>query len=67
VLREANVIALKRGEITLLRSRNRRNGEHDSNLGINGGAAMTIGEYLAATALVALILCAVLGLLMQEG
>jgi hypothetical protein len=31
------------------------------------GALMGIGEYLAATALVAVILWAVLGLLMQEG
>jgi len=31
------------------------------------GALMGIGEYLTATALVAVILWAVLGLLMQEG
>jgi len=31
------------------------------------GALMGIGEYLAATALVTVILWAVLGLLMQEG
>jgi hypothetical protein len=34
--------------------------------GINRGAIMTIAEYLAATALIALIVWAVLGLLMQE-
>jgi hypothetical protein len=33
----------------------------------SAGAIMTISEYVAATALVALILWAVLGLLMQEG
>jgi hypothetical protein len=35
--------------------------------GIETGAIMTITEYVAATILVALILWAVLGLLMQEG
>ena len=33
---------------------------------IKRGAIMTIAEYLAATALIALIVWAVLGLLMQE-
>jgi hypothetical protein len=32
----------------------------------NGGAIMTIAEYLSATALIAVIVWAVLGLLMQE-
>ena len=34
--------------------------------GIERGAIMTIAEYLAATALIALIVWGVLGLLMQE-
>jgi hypothetical protein len=34
--------------------------------GIKRGAIMTIAEYLAATALIALVVWAVLGLLMQE-
>jgi hypothetical protein len=37
-----------------------------SGMVINRGAIMTIAEYLAATALIALIVWAVLGLLMQE-
>ena len=37
-----------------------------SDMGIKPGAIMTIAEYLAATALIALIVWAVLGLLMQE-
>ena len=56
-----------RGEIALVASRNRRNGEQDfQTRGIKRGAIMTITEYLAATILVALISWAVLGLLMQE-
>jgi hypothetical protein len=57
-----------RGEIAPFASGNRRNSQQRfPGVGINGGtAAMTISEYLAATALVALILWAVLGLLMQE-
>ena len=35
-------------------------------MGIKPGAIMTITEYLAATVLIALIVGAVLGLLMQE-
>jgi hypothetical protein len=38
-----------------------------STWGIKRGAIMTIAEYLAATALIALIVWGVLGLLMQEG
>jgi hypothetical protein len=37
-----------------------------SDMEIKRGAIMTIAEYLAATALIALIVWAVLGLLMQE-
>ena len=37
-----------------------------SDRGIERGAIMTIAEYLAATALIALIVWGVLGLLMQE-
>ena len=37
-----------------------------SDRGIERGAIVTIAEYLAATALVALIVWGVLGLLMQE-
>ncbi len=55
------------GEIALLTSRNRRNDEQDFRRGESKrGAIMTIAEYLAATALIALIVWAVLGLLMQE-
>ena len=37
-----------------------------SDWGLERGAIMTIAEYLAATALIALIVWGVLGLLMQE-
>jgi hypothetical protein len=37
-----------------------------SDMGNQTGAIMTIAEYVAATALIALIVWAVLGLLMQE-
>ena len=37
-----------------------------SDMGIKPGAIMTITEYLAATVLIALIVWAALGLLMQE-
>ena len=37
-----------------------------SDRGIERGAIMTIAEYLAATALITLIVWGVLGLLMQE-
>jgi hypothetical protein len=37
-----------------------------SDMGIKPGAIMTIAEYLAATVLIALIVWAALGLLMQE-
>ena len=48
-------------------SRNRRNGEQDFRHGkAKTGAIMTIAEYLAATALIALIVWGVLGLLVQK-
>jgi hypothetical protein len=51
----------------LLTSKNRRNEKQDFRQGNNRtGAIMTIAEYLAATALIALIVWGVLGLLMQE-
>jgi hypothetical protein len=53
-------------EIALLRSTNRRNSEEQSDAVIKRGTVMRITEYLAATILVALIVWAVLGLLMQE-
>jgi hypothetical protein len=59
-------VSHRRGEIARLTSRNRRNGEQDFRHEIKRGAIMTIAEYLAATALIALIVWAVLGLLMQE-
>jgi hypothetical protein len=48
------------------RSRNRRNGKHDFRHRNEREVVMTVSEYLAATALIALIVWAVLGLLMQE-
>jgi hypothetical protein len=59
-------VSHRRREIARLTSRNRRNGEQDFRHGNQTGAIMTIAEYLAATALIALIVWAVLGLLMQE-
>jgi len=53
-------------EIAMLTSTNRRNSEEESDAGIKRGTVMRITEYLAATILVALIVWAVLGLLMQE-
>jgi hypothetical protein len=53
-------------EIALLASTNRRNSEEESDVWIKRGSVMTIREYLATTILVALIVWAVLGLLMQE-
>jgi hypothetical protein len=47
-------------------STNRRNSEEESDVWIKRGSVMTIREYLATTILVALIVWAVLGLLMQE-
>jgi hypothetical protein len=64
--RTVQKISRRRGEIALLTSRKRRNSEKDSDVRESRGAVMTITEYLAATVLVALILWAVLGLLMQE-
>jgi len=64
--RTVQKVSRRRGEIALLTSRNRRNSEKDSDVRESTGAVMTITEYLAATVLVALILWAVLGLLMQE-
>ena len=55
------------GEIALLTSSNCRIDEHNCRRGESiGGTTMTITMYLAATALAALILWAVLGLLIQE-
>jgi hypothetical protein len=59
-------VSYRRGEIARLTSRNRHNGEQDFRQGNQTGATMTIAEYVAATALIALIVWAVLGLLMQE-
>ena len=64
--RTVQKISRRRGEIALLTSRNRRNSEQDFRHGESNGAIMTIAEYVAATALIALIVWAVLGLLMQE-
>jgi hypothetical protein len=64
--RPVQKVSLRCGEIAALTSRNRRNGRHDFRHRDQRGIVMTISEYLAATALVALILWAVLGLLMQE-
>ena len=59
-------VSSARGEIALLTPTNRRNGEHDLGHVDHWGIVMSISEYLAATALVAVILWAVLGLLTQE-
>jgi hypothetical protein len=59
-------VSHQRGEIAQLTSRNRRNGEQDFRHGKSMGAIMTIAEYLAATALIVLIVWGVLGLLLQE-
>jgi hypothetical protein len=64
--RPVQKISCRRREIAACTSRNRRNGEKDSDVGNKTGRIMTIAEYLAATALIALIVWAVLGLLMQE-
>jgi hypothetical protein len=64
--RPVQKVSRRRGEIALLTSRNRRNDEQDFRHGNQTGAIMTIAEYLSATALIALIVWGVLGLLMQE-
>jgi hypothetical protein len=64
--RPVQKVSRQRGEIARLASRNRRNGEQDFRHGNQTRAVMTIAEYLAATVLIALIVWAVLGLLMQE-
>src|SRR5215468_2188073 len=53
--RPAHKISSPRGEIALLTPTNRRNGEHDLGHVDHWGIVMSISEYLAATALVAVI------------